>query len=210
MMDDEDVISKKELLELTGISYGQLYRWKRKQLIPEEWFIRRATFTGQETFFPKAKMLARLAKIKDLKEDVSLDDLADLFSPNPLTIALTAEGLIARRIAGPTSLEVFAGQHGVVEDFSFMQILSLYLLETLLQAGDITLEESAMLLQTVEEHYSQVREKQCELLFLRKRGISSCCLLSPPGEIYFDGGTRVITRLNITSCIEALKLKLGN
>lgn len=27
---DRDYISKKELLELTGISYGQLYRWKRK------------------------------------------------------------------------------------------------------------------------------------------------------------------------------------
>lgn len=47
---DPNLISKKELLELTGISYGQLYRWKRKNLIPEDWFIRRATFTGQETF----------------------------------------------------------------------------------------------------------------------------------------------------------------
>lgn len=47
---EEDLISKKELLDETGISYGQLYRWKRKQLIPEEWFIRKSTFTGQETF----------------------------------------------------------------------------------------------------------------------------------------------------------------
>lgn len=50
---EEDLISKKELLELTGISYGQLYRWKRKQLIPEEWFIRKSVFTGQETFFQR-------------------------------------------------------------------------------------------------------------------------------------------------------------
>ncbi|MFZ7625597.1 DUF4004 family protein, partial [Bacillus cereus] len=47
-----DLISKKDLLELTGISYGQLYRWKRKNLIPEDWFVRKSTFTGQETFFP--------------------------------------------------------------------------------------------------------------------------------------------------------------
>lgn len=52
---EEDLISKKDLLELTGISYGQLYRWKRKQLIPEEWFIRKSTFTGQETFFRKTE-----------------------------------------------------------------------------------------------------------------------------------------------------------
>lgn len=47
----DDLISKKELLDLTGISYGQLYRWKRKNLIPEEWFIRKSSYTGQETFF---------------------------------------------------------------------------------------------------------------------------------------------------------------
>lgn len=49
---DEELISKKELLETFGISYGALYRWKRMGLIPEAWFLRRSTSTGQETFFP--------------------------------------------------------------------------------------------------------------------------------------------------------------
>jgi len=49
------LISKKELLKQTGISYGQLYRWKREGLIPEEWFIKQPTFTGQETFFSQDK-----------------------------------------------------------------------------------------------------------------------------------------------------------
>lgn len=49
---EEKLIAKKELLSRYGISYGALYRWKRKGLIPEEWFIRRSTVTGQETFFP--------------------------------------------------------------------------------------------------------------------------------------------------------------
>lgn len=47
----EDLISKKEVLEKYGISYGALYRWKRMGLIPEAWFIRKSTATGQETFF---------------------------------------------------------------------------------------------------------------------------------------------------------------
>lgn len=29
---EENLISKKELLKLTDISYGQLYRWKRKKI----------------------------------------------------------------------------------------------------------------------------------------------------------------------------------
>ena len=79
---EKDLISKKELLELTGISYGQLYRWKRKQLVPEEWFISKSTFTGQETFFPQDRILDRIEKIKNMKGDITLDDLADMLSPN--------------------------------------------------------------------------------------------------------------------------------
>jgi len=79
-MEEERLISKKEVLEEMGISYGQLYRWKRKGLIPEGWFVRRSTFTGQETFFPREKILERVARIKDMKDEHALDDLAQLIA----------------------------------------------------------------------------------------------------------------------------------
>lgn len=79
-VDEEKLISKKEVLEKLGISYGQLYRWKRKGLIPESWFIRRATFTGQETFFPRDKIIARIERIVEMKDTHPLDDLADLIT----------------------------------------------------------------------------------------------------------------------------------
>ena len=60
---EENLISKKELLEVTNISYGQLYRWKRKKIIPEEWFIKKSSFTGQETYLPKDKILERIEYI---------------------------------------------------------------------------------------------------------------------------------------------------
>lgn len=79
-MDDDRLISKKDVLEKMGISYGQLYRWKRKGLIPETWFIRRSTFTGQETFFPEDKIVERIERIKNMKGEHALDDLADVIS----------------------------------------------------------------------------------------------------------------------------------
>ena len=75
-MDDQNLISKKELLSKYGISYGALYRWKRKGLIPEEWFIKKATVTGQETFFPRETVCKRIELIQNKKEDVLLDELA--------------------------------------------------------------------------------------------------------------------------------------
>ena len=76
-----DLISKKELLALTGISYGQLYRWKRQGLIPEEWFIKRPAYTGQETFFPREQILSRIRTIQEAKDDFSLDELSRLLRP---------------------------------------------------------------------------------------------------------------------------------
>ena len=64
-------ISKKDLLKTTGISYGQLYRWKREGLIPEEWFVKRSSPTGQETYFPQETILKRIHAIQPLK-DLSL------------------------------------------------------------------------------------------------------------------------------------------
>ena len=77
---DCELISKKELLEKYAISYGALYRWKRKGLIPEDWFIKKATVTGQETFFPKALICERVELILNQKEDFSLDDLSRQFN----------------------------------------------------------------------------------------------------------------------------------
>lgn len=74
-------ISKKDLLAITGISYGQLYRWKRERLIPEEWFIKQSSFTGQETFFPREQILSRIRSILELKDRYTLEELAKLLSP---------------------------------------------------------------------------------------------------------------------------------
>lgn len=71
---DSNLISKKELLEMYGISYGALYRWKRMGLIPEDWFIRRSAPTGQETFFRRELIIPRMDLIQERK--ASLEELA--------------------------------------------------------------------------------------------------------------------------------------
>ena len=82
---DSHLISKKELLSKYRISYGALYRWKRKGLIPEEWFIKKATSTGQETFFPTALVCERIELILKQKEDILLDELAQKLNHEELS-----------------------------------------------------------------------------------------------------------------------------
>ena len=79
-MSNDNLISKKELLLRYNISYGALYRWKRKGLIPDEWFIKKSTTTGQETFFPEKLVCERIEMIQGMKDDILLDDLAQKLS----------------------------------------------------------------------------------------------------------------------------------
>ncbi len=90
------LISKKELLQRTGISYGQLYRWKRERLIPEEWFIKRSSFTGQETFFPEEQILPRIESILSNKDRYSLSELSRMLSADiaPGVVEGTALGSV--------------------------------------------------------------------------------------------------------------------
>ncbi len=76
-MNENEMISKKDLLDKYGISYGTLYRWKRMGLIPDEWFVKTASPTGQQTFFPKRLICERVELIQSVKDDLSLSSLAD-------------------------------------------------------------------------------------------------------------------------------------
>ncbi len=77
---DDKLISKKELLEKYNISYGALYRWKRMGLIPDDWFIKKSSVTGQATYFPQKLVCERIELIQNMKEDVLLEELAKKLS----------------------------------------------------------------------------------------------------------------------------------
>lgn len=203
-----DLISKKDLLELTGISYGQLYRWKRKNLIPEDWFVRKSTFTGQETFFPKEKILERINKIQTMKEDLSLDELANMFSPSVREILLTKEDILRKGIASEPVLQFFIEQTNKTSEFQFVDILYVYMLEELLQSGEISLEEGKMVMQVLRENYEAIKHKTCDLIIVRKLGISTCFLVSNVDDLIFEKGTKIVLREAITKYTEALKTKL--
>ncbi|PGK40046.1 hypothetical protein CN907_11895 [Bacillus anthracis] len=203
-----DLISKKDLLELTGISYGQLYRWKRKNLIPEDWFVRKSTFTGQETFFPKEKILERIDKIQTMKEDLSLDELANMFSPSVREILLTKEDVLRKEIASEPVLQFFIEQTNKTAEFQFVDILYVYMLEELLQSGEISLEEGKMVLQVLSENYEAIKHKTCDLIIVRKLGISTCLLVSNVDDLIFEKGTKIVLREAIMKYTEALKTKL--
>ncbi len=205
---DEDLITKKELLEVTNVSYGQLYRWKRKKLIPEEWFIKKSSYTGQETYFPREKILNRIEKIINMKGDASLDDLAQMFSPQLADVFLNESELLKKKIVTQQTLTMYKNIYGEIKTFSFKKILYISLLEKSLVSGNVSLEESKLIIETLEGNYKSLEGKNCEMIFLRKFGMALCFLITVPNEIYIEKDAKIISRLNISQCIEELKIKI--
>jgi len=204
-----ELISKKELLNLTGISYGQLYRWKRKDLIPEEWFIRKSTYTGQETFFPKQEILERISKIQMMKDNVSLDDLANMFSPVSGTQQLTKEGLIQSKLVSETVVN-FYFEHGKIyqDTLDFQHILAMVALEKLLKSGEVMLAECEMVIKLIHEYYFPAEAKNLVLVIIRKMGVSTGAIFEKSNVVHFDENTKVVSQIDFLQLVEELKMKL--
>ena len=109
---EQELISKKELLEVYQISYGALYRWKRKGLIPEDWFIKKSTVTGQETFFPRRLICERIELIQKQKDDFSLEELSKLFSSEFQKAALVINTAFGQRVFYLSDIQSVMIDHG--------------------------------------------------------------------------------------------------
>jgi hypothetical protein len=207
---DPETISKKELLVAAGISYGQLYRWKRKGLIPEDWFQRKSTFTGQETFFPREKVLARIEKIKAMQdEDASLDEIAEAVAPNLGEVSMTLAEVRERGLVSAEAADLFAeGARGRDEPLVFGEVVSLAALDTLLKTGDVSLEEGRVVLDTLQENYPEFEGRSADLLFVRRMGLSTALLVSSGSEVRFDRAAKVVARINLSESAEALRAKI--
>jgi DNA-binding transcriptional MerR regulator len=218
-MDEERLISKKEVLEKMGISYGQLYRWKRKGLIPEGWFVRRSTFTGQETFFPRDKILERIARIKDMKDEHPLDDLAELITTRvnaKLKVALAKleqvgwlDGDLLRTCCGDELSD---------ETVSIWQAFVLGVLSRLRRTArdeEIDLVRRTLKREQGKGLLDRVSENGIRLYLLRKRvasgGISaqiSLVALTEEGAV-FDPEIEAVETVDLATVLQRIKLDLA-
>ncbi|MCL1950978.1 MAG: YhbD family protein [Turicibacter sp.] len=205
----DELISKKDLLLVTGISYGQLYRWKRKNLIPEEWFIRKSAYTGQETFFPRAEILERVAKIQSLKDTVSLDELAAMFSPGATHHTFESSGSAIANMISPTALNLYLEETGFSEStFNFDQMLGIYLLETLLKSGDIGLDEGRMVVGCLKGIMEGLSGRNTMLLITRKLGVSTVLFLPVTEEVLVDDASKIVVKIALPKIAQELKEKV--
>ncbi len=207
----EELIPKKEVLRLTGISYGQLYRWKRLGLIPESWFVRRSTFTGQETFFPREKILKRIEDILRLKDAHPLEELVRLLSPEVVPAEVAFPDPLTLAPIGPEGKELLwkAGEH------TFTELVALACGAEAVRRG-AKVPEGRLLVNLVQAAQEALRAPTGLFLILAEKsvdreGFSFKAPLALVGRepLVLDPECRIKVRLDLEKIVEAVKLALG-
>lgn len=201
----EELISKKDLLVLMNISYGQLYRWKRKNLIPEEWFIKKSVSTGQETFFPKEKIIARINTIIELKDEASLDELAERFSNKSIkNLYLKRSYILEHSIVSETVLNMFEDFSGREENYNEISLFSLLIYKDLILSGIINGDEAKEISLALKKEYGRI-EEEMTLIIKRKLGVCFYYLVSEGKEIDLDEIAVVVQKINLDRVKERVK-----
>lgn len=214
---EEELISKKELLEAMNISYGQFYRWKRKGLIPDKWLIHKSTRTGQESFLPADRILSRIEKIKELKEDNTLKEIADLLSPELVEKKFRKPGLVELEWVSSKLLDAYEEIVGSKEFYSFTDLVYLKVLFTLRESG----ESARNIYLTIKALNSRADNpnKFDEKIIIGKRkpnfsetdqkpvSDSGFCVIAT-GEVTFGPSTEAVNKVKIPELVQKLKLEL--
>ncbi len=207
----EELIPKKEVLRLTGISYGQLYRWKRLGLIPEAWFIRRSTFTGQETFFPKEKILKRIEDILRLKDEHPLEELVRLLSPEVVPEEATHPDPLSLKPIGPEGKELLwkSGEH------TFGELVALACGAEAVRRGAKP-AEAKLLVEVVRRAEEALRAPTGLSAILAEKTVErEGFLVKAPlallgrEPLVLDPECRIKLRLDLEKIVEQVKLALG-
>jgi len=189
---EQELISKKELLQQTGISFGQLYRWKRQKLIPENWFIKKSSYTGQETFFPKQLILNRIQMIVEYKKKYSLDELTELLSPQIMSKSLYLDEVAELLGMKTTQVYTLIRSEQRFAHLTFMEATLLYLLTRIEQQVEIA--EASILRYTASIEYwtEQMEHSGYKLYVMQEHGHLSFSIIDGEASLYPDVESKLI------------------
>lgn len=201
-----NLISKKDLLAITGISYGQLYRWKRERLIPEEWFIKQSAYTGQETFFPREQILSRIQSILDLKDKYSLEELAKILAPEASETEITIKDLEEIDEIHRELLKELPEIYGKTE-YDFMEVAFIIAMSQAIGNKDLPLEEIKNLVG--KSIATAARQKstnvKCTIFFTGEEYHTVFSSSATPIE--FDEEIEIVESLSISEIADRIKVK---
>lgn len=200
------LISKKDLLKETGISYGQLYRWKREGLIPEEWFMKQSSYTGQETFFPKTQMLNRIRAIQRLKDQYSLEELAKMLSPEISERVFSERDLAIIEEIDDRLIKIFFKVFKK-RIFSFIEVLFLTALSIFYIKHNLKIVDVENLCLGMKDYLEDIKQTDYLCLLLKFDATFFAVIQDEKSPVYIDQRIQTVDKIRLNDISSRMKIK---
>jgi DNA-binding transcriptional MerR regulator len=206
MNNDKELITKKELLIETGISYGQLYRWKREGVIPDEWFIKRSSFTGQETYFKRQQILERIEIVKELRSKYSLEDLSKILSPDISEKIFLIDELKKIDEISSSILDNIKEVYGK-RDFSMKEIVVFICISKLQRECALDTKQTSNILSDIKSCIADINNLDFKMIIVKLSDRLGTILYSYDKEIVISSELSILASYNLKEISEAIILK---
>lgn len=202
-----EYITKKQLLEEMNISYGQLYRWKRMGLIPESWFIKRPSSTGQETILPRKKVTGRIKDIQQRMETQSLDSLAARYAFSPDRQVISLEDMYKSPYLSAEYVNA-VGNYFKKPGYSAPEYMLIICCADVAAKQHFTTRQYVDLLRYAMNITQRFTKPETRCIFFAAGGDWHIALVDNTATFCFDGGLRVAGDYNMEIMWERLKEEL--
>ena len=156
------------------------------KLIPESWFIHKATATGQETFLQRDRVLARIERIQDLKGELTVEQLQEIFSPNVKSFCIPIQDFINLNLVSKIAMTVFSSCFPEKKNMMFDDVFGVYVIDHLMRLSGIYLEDAKQVLRMLSKYLANQPSKEYQLLLLRKLGVPMTMLVKADEDILLE------------------------
>ena len=175
-------------------------------LIPEEWFVKRSSPRGQETYFPQEKILKRIHAIQQLKDSYSLEELARILTPEVSNRLFCEEDL---EHFDELDIDVAADFMDAMskDSFVFQEVLVMIALSQAMVDSAITEEERTHAVSFLSKRMSELHSADYVLELLQAQGHLYVLLKKEGSEVYLDDGLVAIRSIHLNELSNAIKLK---
>ena len=199
-----EYITKKQLLEDMNISYGQLYRWKRIGLIPESWFIKRPSSTGQETILPKKKIVSRIKDIQRRMESHSLEQLVERYAYKKEKEVITLENMYKSPYLSAEYVNA-VGNYFKKPGYSAPEYMLIICCADVAGKQRFTTRQYVDLLRYCLPVAEKCTSLECRCVFFAAGGDWHIAMLDNKTQPVFDHGLRVAGNYNLETMWEKLR-----
>lgn len=200
----DELISKKDLLNEMSISYGQLYRWKRK-INSRRMVYKEKCFYRAGDIFPRKKIIERVQTILECKDGISLDELAYKFSKNIKDILINKTYIIDKNIVSSSIVNLFEEFMGSNEKYDEKSLLALMVFKEMIDSGFLSMDEMKKISLKIKEVYERLGSDDYILSVKRKYGVSFVVLNKEKEEIIVDDEAKAILEIDLGKIMDEIK-----